>query len=217
MTMIKQGEDDMARRGRRRKPNVIRDGHGKSRGEPEVVHPETVAVRLRELHRDGVPARGRQEALDALAGFTLGRLLLRNRADPGDPGSINEQQYNAGQEWGKLVRRHAAIMGYALGSPKSPSFVLVGAGLSCVEEPDEQEVVAVRRRWSDCYRALMDVCKTHGLAVRDITYAVCIENRSIEFLTPADYGNLRVGLNTLARALGTDVRQARGPIRWWTA
>src|SRR3989442_641811 len=121
----------MARRGRNRKPNVIRDARGKSRGEPAMVHPETVADRLRELRHDGVPARDRNAALDALAGFTLGRLLLRNRADPGDPGSVNEQQYNAGQEWAKLVRRHAAIMGYALGSPKSPSFVLVGSGLSC--------------------------------------------------------------------------------------
>jgi hypothetical protein len=205
----------MARRGRKRKLNVIRDARGKSRGEPEIVHPETIAARLRDLHRDGVPARDRQDALDALAGFTLGRLLLRNRADPGDPGSINEQQYNAGQEWAKLVRRHAAIMGYALGSPKSPSFVLVGSGLSCAEEPDEEDIIRVRRQWSDCYRVLMEVCKTHGLAVRDITYAVCIDNRGIEFLTPSDYGNLRVGLNTLAKVLGTATREARGRTRWW--
>src|SRR5215470_10875600 len=114
----------MNQRGRRRKPNVIRDLRGKSRGEPEGVHPETIAARLRELRREGVPVQDRQGALDALAGFTLGRLLLRNRADPGDPGSINEQQYNAGHEWAKLVRRHAALMGYALGTPKSPSFVM---------------------------------------------------------------------------------------------
>ena len=194
-------------RGRRRKRNVLRDARGKSRGEPEGVHPETIAVRLRDLWRDGVPARDSRDALDALAGFTLGRLLLRNRADPGDPGSINELQYQAGQEWAKLVRRHAAIMGYALGSPKSPSFMLVATGFSCAQEPGAEEIVQVRRRWSDCYRVLMDVCRTHGLAVRDILYAVCIENRPIEFLTPADYGNLRIGLNAMVRALGIPARR----------
>jgi len=177
------------------------------------VHPETIAVRLRELRRCGVPVRDRHDALDALAGFTLGRLLLRHRADVSDPGSINEQQYDAGQEWAKLVYRHAIVMGYSLGSPKSPSFILVGAGLSCAQEPNEQEIIVVRRRWSDCYRALMETCKTHGLAVRDITYAVCIENRSIDLLTPADYGNLRIGLNALAKVLGTAAREGNARIR----
>jgi len=203
----------MAVHGRRRKVNVIRDTGGKSRGEPQIVHPETIAVRLRELRRCGVPVRDRHAALDALAGFTLGRLLLRHRADVSDPGSINEQQYDAGQEWAKLVYRHAIVMGYSLGSPKSPSFILVGAGLSCAQEPNEQEIIMVRRRWSDCYRALMETCKTHGLAVRDITYAVCIENRSIDLLTPADYGNLRIGLNALAKVLGTAAREGNARIR----
>ena len=203
----------MAVHGRRRKVNVIRDTGGKSRGEPQIVHPETIAVRLRELRRCGVPVRDRHAALDALAGFTLGRLLLRHRADVSDPGSINEQQYDAGQEWAKLVYRHAVVMGYSLGSPKSPSFILVGAGLSCAQEPNEQEIIVVRRRWSDCYRALMETCKTHGLAVRDITYAVCIENRSIDLLTPADYGNLRIGLNALAKVLGTAAREGNARIR----
>jgi hypothetical protein len=208
-------EPNMSHPGRKRKSNVTRDASGKSRGEPEGVHPETIAVRLRELAREGVAVRDRQGALDALAGFTLGRLLLRNRADRGDPGSINEQQYNAGQEWAKLVRRHAMIMGYALGTPKSPSFVLIGAGLSCTEGPDEAEIIAVRRQWSDCYRALMDVCRTHGLAVRDIVYAVCIDNRNINSLSATDFGNLRIGLNALVKVLRTEAPEPQGRIGVW--
>jgi hypothetical protein len=207
----------MSQFGRKRKPNVIRDAGGKSRGEPDGVHPETIAVRLRELRRDGVPVRDCQGALDALAGFTLGRLLLRNRADPGDPGSVNEQQYDAGQEWAKLVRRHAAIMGYGLGPPQSPSFVMAGSGPSCAAEPGAAEIMAVRRQWSDCYRALMDVCRTHGLAVRDIVYAVCVENRNINSLSPRDFGNLRIGLNALVRILQTDVPDRPGRIGVWSA
>jgi hypothetical protein len=206
----------MSHRGRRRKPNVIRDAMGKSRGEPDGVHPDSIAVRLRELRRDGVPVQDRQGALDALAGFTLGRLLLRNRADPGDPGSINEQQYDAGQEWAKLARRHAAIMGYALGPPKSPSFVMVGAGLSCAEEPDKAAIAAVRRQWSDCYRALMDECRSHGLAVRDIVYAVCIDNRNINSLSATDFGNLRIGLNALVKVLRTAKAKRQGRTSVWS-
>ncbi len=202
-------------RGRKRKPNVIRDARGKSRGEPEMVHPETVRVRMRELRRDGVFPSSRAEALDALSGFTLGRLLLRHRADPSDPGSINDQQYDAGQQWAKIVRRHAAVMGYALGSPQSPSFLMVGSGLSCAEEPTEEEIMRVRRQWWDGYRGVMEVCKTHGLGVRDITYAACIENRSLETLTPADYGNLRIGLNALAKVLGSATREGRAWMRSW--
>jgi hypothetical protein len=204
-------------RGRKRKVTVIRDSRGKSRGEPTGIHPETIAVRLRELRRERVPVNDKQGALDALAGFTLGRLLLRNRADPGDPGSVNEQQYNAGQEWAKLVRRHAVIMGYALGTAKSPSFVTVGSGHSCAEEPDEADIISVRRQWSDCYRALMDVCRTHGLAVRDIVYAVCIDNRNINSLSATDFGNLRIGLNALAKVLRTAASQSQGRISAWSA
>jgi hypothetical protein len=202
-------------RGRKRKIDVIRDARGKSRGEPTGIHPETIAVRLRELRREGIPVRDRQGALDALAGFTLGRLLLRHRADPGDPGSVNEQQYNGGQEWTKLARRHAAIMGYALGTPKSPSFVMVGSGLSCAEEPGEAEITAVRRQWSDCYRALMEVCQTHGLAVRDIVYAVCIDNRNINSLSATDFGNLRIGLNALVKVLRIATPKPQGRIGVW--
>jgi hypothetical protein len=207
----------MAHRGRRRKRNVIRDAGGKSRGVPEAVDPATIAVRLRELERCGVPVHDHKIALDALAGFTLGRLLLRHRADPGDPGSINAQQYHAGQEWATLVRSHAAIMGYELHNPQSPSFSVAGTrGLSCLKEPEEAEIIAVRRRWSDCYHGLMDVCRTHGLAVRDIIYAVCIENRDIELLSREDFGNLRIGLNALARILGLTARQGRRRIGVWS-
>src|SRR5437763_3392060 len=161
----------MARRGRKLNADVIRDARGKSRGEPIGVHPETLEVRMRDLRRDGLRLRKREDALDALSGFTLGRLLLRHRADPSDPGSVNEQQYDAGAEWAKLARRHAAIMGYAHGSPASPSFVMVGSGVSCAAPPSEAEILTVRRLWSDCHRALLEAARTHGLAVREVVYA----------------------------------------------
>ena len=67
---------------------MIRDRSGKSRGELETVAPEVLAMRARDLTRDNVSP---VHAGDALAGFTLGRLLLRHRADRSDPGSITQR------------------------------------------------------------------------------------------------------------------------------
>ena len=168
----------MGHRGRKRKPNVERDHRGKSRGErSQDLMADALAYRRRDLLRAGISP---EHALDALSGFTLGRLLLRHRADSSDPGSINEAQFNAGETWAKLVRRHAAVMGYALGTPKSPSFVMAASGLSCLAGPAETEISSVRRHFANCYGALMDACKMHGLGVRDITYAVCVDDRSLE-------------------------------------
>jgi hypothetical protein len=192
------------RRGRRRKQNVIRDHSGKSRGEPETIAPEVLAMRARDLMRDNVSP---VHVGDALAGFTLGRLLLRYRADRSDPGSITPQQYDAGDDWSRIVRAHARVMGYSLGRP-SPSFVMVGTGLSCASDPEQGEVLRIRRKYSDCYTALVDAGtlfkgqgKVTGVEVAMICWDVCINNRPISTLSAEDYGNLRAGLNALAKVL----------------
>ena len=107
--------------GRPRKNDVKRDSSGKSRGY-DGIHPETIAVRERELRNDGVVLHRmnfngvrdelRPTATDAKAGFTLGRLLLFH--EQGDViRGINRKQFEAGEYWSSLCRRHAAIMGYA--------------------------------------------------------------------------------------------------------
>lgn len=184
------------RTGRKRKTAVVRDRSGKSRGEPHVVSAEVRAVRERILEAEGVDTG---EALNSLAGFTLGKLLLRHRANKDDPGSISQEQYEAGEAWSKIVHRHAAIMGYRL-NIQTPSFIMVG-GMSVKSEPDEEQIIAIRRRWSDCYGELMSACRDHGLRVRDVTYGVCVENWPVLQLSEADYGHLRIGLNAIATAL----------------
>jgi hypothetical protein len=188
--------------GRKRKPkSPHREPSGRAQRRPGAEaarKAEIVAVALAYRAREV----GAKDASDPLAGFTLGRLLLRRRANESDPSGISRDQHEAGEQWADLVRRHAAIMGYALGRPRSPSLTLVGSGASCAAEPDEAEILAVRRKWSDCYNALMEACRIHGLAVRDVTYAVCVENRPIATLREADFGRLRVGLNALHRVLG---------------
>ena len=61
----------------------------------------------------------------------------------------------------------------------------------------------------------MDVCRTHGLAVRDIVYAVCIDNRNINSLSATDFGNLRIGLNALVKVLRIATPKPQGRIGVW--
>lgn len=191
-------------RGRKRKQNVIRDASGKSRGEPVGIDPAVVAARARDLAQDGIAAA---HARDPLAGFTLGRLRLigmaAERSGEPDMRGITNAQCTAGEAWARLARRHAAIMGYALGSPKSASFVMVNFGLSCEEEPDEKEVTRIRRKWSDCYRALMDAGTANGTGTKValVTWDVCVNNVPVHTLRTTDFGNLRLGLNALARVV----------------
>lgn len=189
------------RTGRKRKTNVLRDSSGKSRGEKEIVHPESIAVRERELLKMGLSLKG-QDALNQLAGFTLGCLLLRGRANKSDPGGISQVQYDAGDAWQKLCHRHAAIMGYEVKpSPKSPSFMMVG-GSGSIPEFDQEEVDRVKERWTKCYNALAAAAKEHGgWNLMNVVFGVCVQNWPASQIRHKDYGMLRIGLNALAKVM----------------
>jgi hypothetical protein len=201
---------------RPRKKNVIRDAAGKSRGEPMGIHPETLAVRERQLVALRIPLQftrmemGRsitkRTAEDRLSGFTLGVLRLRPQ---GDPGAISEAQFDAGDTFCKIVHRHAAVMGYRLSVP-SPGFVMQSRGSSSVVEDDvcllehkhtEECHPVVRRKFRACFDALMEETRKHGKRIWQVTYGVCVENWPPGALSMADYGHLRTGLNALGRAI----------------
>jgi hypothetical protein len=156
----------------------------------------------REAHgracRNGLRSPG-----DRPGGYTLGLLRQRQKASREDPTGITQAQYEAGEKWAHLCRQHALIMGYSLGSarPQIPAMSLPGQ--SCLQEPDEAEVLEIRRQWSDCYQALMEagVALRRGAEVALICWDVCVKNRSIKHMTIDDFGNLRAGLNALVRAL----------------
>jgi hypothetical protein len=114
------------------------------------------------------------------------------------PGGISPEQFNAGQAWTRLVHRHAAIMGYSL-NIRTPSFIMVGGGATCLAEPEQKEIVAVRRQWFDCYNTLMGAARDHGLRVSIVTYGVCVENWPVGALSREDFGMLRIGLNALGK------------------
>jgi hypothetical protein len=202
--------------GRKRKPGVRRSVSGKSRGEPEdAVRSVALAYRAKEIETAGIgdyivrEARHRDRRTEAspladpLNGFSLGLLRQRQKASREDPTGITQTQYDAGEKWANLCRQHALIMGYSLGSARSPSLTLSPAGQSCAQEPDEAVIFEVRRQWSDCYRALMDtgVALRRGVKVALICWDVCVNNRSINHMSADDFGNLRAGLNALAHVL----------------
>jgi hypothetical protein len=200
--------------GRKRKVGVIRDRSGKSRGEPIGIHPETLAIRERQLRADGVPLTMQKKeytplgwqtvekrtAEDGLSGFTLGKLLLRWRANKNDPGGVSQQQYEAGESWAKICRQHAHIRGTNR-APGSPWFTLVGGGSSS-GDMDDETVQRIRRQFSECFDVLMVETRTHGQGVWRVTYGCAVENWPLKQLNSEDYGHLRTGLNALSKVLG---------------
>lgn len=175
--------------GRKRHKGVARFPCGKSRGEPEhAIKAVAWAYRAREV--------GEARKNDPLAGFTLGLLRLRG---PQDPGGISEAQFEAGWQYACIATRHASIMGYSIGSPKSPGFEMVAGGISVKEEPKEEVILRVRRQFTECYDALTG----EGTRVAAVTYDVCVDRMSFVALQSdeAALGNLKVGLNALGRVL----------------
>lgn len=195
-------------RGRPRNEDAIRDSKGKSRG--EAVE-SVVATALAPMLRSGITHQeafirdsrtGEVIGTNQDVGHVLGKLKLLGSSDPG---GISVAQYETGMLYAQLTRRHASIMGYSTGSTKSPSFTMVSGGLTCKSEPDDEVILKCRREFSDCYRVLMDigVQTRQNVRIATTTYDVCLDRfpffdlqRDTEAM-----GNLRMGLNVLARVL----------------
>lgn len=193
------------RGGRPHKPGVMRSPSGKSLGEsPEEAMGTALRKRVMDVGLENAVVRDQRSgaivASNALSGFTLGRLFQE--------GAISREQYEAGEEWAKLIHRHAAIMGYEVKrSPKSASYIMIG-GQSCAPDPDAETIARVREKFRRSYDALMDVCRVYtikgykpGWNIADTVYRVCVENVSTRALGAREYGNLRVGLNALGKVL----------------
>ncbi len=70
-------------------------------------------------------------------------------------------------------------------------------------DPDEEVVLAVRRRFSDFRRALLDAGAEIGVGARvnAAVYRVCIEDPPLEAIAVREIENLRYGLNAIARVM----------------
>lgn len=181
-------------RGRTRKANTERYANGKPKAETVAeIKSVVMAQRMKEVHPD--------DAGDALAGYTLGRLLLNHLRSPEDPAGITREQHWAGEEFYKINRRHSRIVTAVMNSPRSPLLGMVSWGISCEEEPTPREIAEARDNWRLCHDALIEASRIHGMAVIRVTYGVCVENWPLSRLSEEDYGSLKIGLNALGRVL----------------
>jgi hypothetical protein len=179
--------------GRPRKADIRRDDtSGRSRGESAA---EITAVARAQRVKAGADS---DDALNALNGSTLGILYRRWQMCEGDPGSICEPQYAAAQSYIATLVRYCEIMGVPLPRPVTPS--VAGATRA---DPDEQVVLAVRRRFADLRRTLLDAGREIGVGsrVNAAVYRICIEDPPIAGVSTEEIENLRYGLNALARMM----------------
>jgi hypothetical protein len=179
--------------GRPRKADRRRDlASGRSRGETAA---EITAVARAQRVKAGADP---DEALNALNGSTLGILYRRSQMCASDPGGICAAQYSAAQSYISIVVRYCEIMGVPLPRPSA----LAAAGATR-PDPDEQVVLAVRRRFADFRRALLDAGRELGVGsrVNAAVYRICFEDPPIDAVSIEEIENLRYGLNAIARVM----------------
>ena len=177
------------RRGRPRMSDRQRDARGRSRGESPA---EIVATARAQRIKAGADPR---DALNALNGTTLGILHRRWQLCPTDPSGVSADQYNAAQAYIATVFHHAELMGLPMPWPGGL------ASRPTRADPAEDVVLAVRRRFADLRRTLLDCGRELGLGARvnAAVYRICIEDPPIAAVEPAEIENLRYGLNAIAR------------------
>jgi hypothetical protein len=197
------------RAGRKRKLGVKRTPSGAISRAKDGIHPETLAVRERELARDGIILEFRKlesgrevwkrTAEDRLSGYTLGKLLLRHRQDKTK--GITQQQFDLGEAWGSLAMTRKSIDDSRRLSAKSASFVMVAGGVSNVEMNDER-AGRIKSKWDDCNKAIDRKFPRSAWKVRQVLYGVCVENWPLAQVSESDLELLRTGLDTVGEALG---------------
>ena len=179
------------RRGRPPMPDRMRDARGRSRGESPA---EIVATaRAQRIKAGADPA----DALNPLWGTALGILHRRWQLRPTDPAGVSGDQFNAAQAYIATLFHHAEIMGLPMPWPGDAGSRPTRA------DPAEDVVLAVRRRFADLRRTLLDCGRALGLGARvnAAVYRGCIEDPPLAAVAPAEIANLRYGLNAIARWL----------------
>jgi len=176
--------------GRPRKAARKRDTtSGRSRGDSAAEI--TATARAQRIKAGAAP----DDALNALNGSTVGILHRRWQVCASDPGGLSRDQYHAAQAYIATVVHYAQIMGLRLPWPGTM------ASRPTRADPDEQTILAVRRRFADFRRALLDAGAAIGVGsrVNAAVYRVCIEDPPVETVSRGEIENLRYGLNAIAR------------------
>jgi hypothetical protein len=176
--------------GRPRKPDRRRDTPtGRSRG--ETITEITATARAQRVKAGAAP----EDAMNALNGSTIGILYRRWQLCATDPSGLSREQYHAAQAYIVTIFHYAQLMGLPLPWPDTAS------SRPTRPDPDEQTILAVRRRFDNFRRALLDAGAAIGVGsrVNAAVYRVCIEDPGIDAVSKTEIQNLRYGLNAIAR------------------
>lgn len=140
----------------------------------------------------GVPA---EHAGTDLAGTVCGRLVLQ--------GSISPDHHEAAKAFAATYARYQR----AIGSPRQPKAVEIGAATGGGSETDmtPEQCDKARRQWEDAVRALQEANAQHRSAT---IFAACDYLVLRDEYHPHLFGDLRLGLNALARHYGLEARTA---------
>ncbi|GGE54593.1 hypothetical protein GCM10007276_34550 [Agaricicola taiwanensis] len=194
--IFQRREDDMAGRKRKAGPREAngRPKRASVREKTEDVMGVALAQRLRLVGVDG--------ARSQLAEHPLGRLRLWNH--------INSEQYDAGMEFGKRLRLYGLVLGVDVTGPRTPWSAVPGAGTGEGPDMDEARANAVKRAYADVLRAVQELrFAGHNTGpVLTVMRKVCAREEGGGLMSNTELGDLRLGLNAVARALRLTSRMA---------
>ncbi len=180
-------------RGRKRKPG-LRYPCGKLKREETEREAMATALSARQRHYGITVKQARDERL----GSSLGRLNMQSL--------VSEPQYDAGTKFGRLHQAHHAIMGLPSPNPSSVTAIMIAAGLVAgvtTTEAEEDTIENLRKRYDAVTDALDQCDRDHRMARGRkpslLVYRVVCADEDATLWPECDLGNLRVGLNCLAR------------------
>ncbi len=182
----------MARRGRKRKPNVKRQPNGQPSRARNVMAAQTDDVKSVVLdYRRRQFGLSKDQAGDPHAEWQLGRLFLN--------GIITEKQHEAGERFRRIAVSHRRAITNLSDPIRSPPLERLGGGEQ--EERLSAEIITrIRKEFDKIDAALRDA----GEAARMTVERVCLADLPLH---DRQAGLLKRGLDALAEAYGLDGRR----------
>jgi hypothetical protein len=178
--------------GRKRKPGAREPGGRlqrlNARDRAEDIMGVALSQRIRAVGIDG--------ARSQLAEHPLGRLRLWNH--------INTEQYDAGMEFGKRLRLYGVVLGVDVTAPRSPWPVVAGPGGDAGgTNMSDDRASGIKRAYADVMRAIQDLrFAGHNTGpILTVMRQVCGREEGGGILGTTELGDLRMGLNAVARCL----------------
>jgi hypothetical protein len=161
---------------------------------------QSVVIEYRQRHFDAkevgyINDRGDKKVIklnDPLWGYALGRLRVSGMGHLGD--GINQDQFEAGEWYGKRKIAWYHVKGYTIPNLPSPSMQMVAKGLPCTPELDPDYVTRTLRQYGDARSAVIHYVGPRGAELLD---RVVIQGYDPQ--TDSEKGTLRMALNALAR------------------